>query len=69
MTQQNVTFRVSDMTCNHCAGTIRSALETKLPGAAVEIDVANARVTVHGDESIAESAIRGAGYTPERVAN
>src|SRR3546814_4026977 len=29
-----VTFHVSDMTCGHCAGVIRSALEESLPGAA-----------------------------------
>src|SRR3546814_4048213 len=31
-----VTFHVSDMTCGHCAGVIRSALEESLPGGSEE---------------------------------
>lgn len=63
-----VTFHVSDMTCGHCAGVIRSALEESLPGAAIEIDIAKAQVTVSGDQAKAEEAIRTAGYTPELMA-
>jgi copper chaperone len=62
-----VTFHVSDMTCGHCAGVIRSALEEGLPGAAVDIDIAKALVTVAGDQAKAEEAIRTAGYTPVPV--
>lgn len=69
MTQPTVTFRVSDMTCNHCAGTIRSALESALPNAQIDIDVAAARVTVSDDETVAATAIREAGYTPEPIAS
>lgn len=64
-----VTFHVSDMTCGHCAGVIRSALEESLPGAAVDIDIAKAIVTVAGDQLKAEEAIRTAGYSPELVAH
>src|SRR3546814_15284932 len=54
-----VTFHVSDMTCGHCAGVIRSALEESLPGAAIETDIAKAQVTVSGDQAkAAEEAIR-----------
>src|SRR3546814_3988194 len=63
-----VTFHVSDMTCGHCAGVIRSALEESLPGAAIEIDIAKAQVTVSGDQAkAAEEAIRTAGYTPVEI--
>jgi copper chaperone len=62
-----IAFRVSDMTCGHCAGVIRSALEESLPGAAVDIDIAKALVTVAGDRAKAEEAIRTAGYTPVPV--
>lgn len=62
-----VTFRVADMTCGHCAGVIRAALEETLPGADIAIDIGNARVTVSGDEAVAAEAIRTAGYTPERL--
>ena len=62
-----VTFHVADMTCGHCAGVVRSALEQSLPGASIAIDIENARVTVGGDEAAAADAIRLAGYTPERV--
>ncbi|WP_421951126.1 heavy-metal-associated domain-containing protein [Pelagibacterium sp.] len=62
-----VTFHVSDMTCGHCAGVIRSALEQTLPGSEIAIDISAARVTVDGDEAAAADAIRQAGYSPERV--
>jgi copper chaperone len=61
------TFAVSDMTCGHCVGTVRAAIERALPGAAVEINLDAHRVTVAGDAAIAAAAIRSAGYTPERV--
>lgn len=60
------TFRVADMSCNHCVGAIRSALEERLPGAAVAIDLAGKTVKVGGDPAAAEAAIRDAGYEPVR---
>ncbi|MGI4815894.1 MAG: heavy-metal-associated domain-containing protein [Janthinobacterium lividum] len=63
-----VTFNVSDMTCDHCAGVISRALEQTLPGARFSIDVQKGRVTVEGNEALAIEAIRAAGYSPERVA-
>lgn len=62
-----ITFHVPDMTCGHCAGTIRSAFEKNLPGTEVAIDVSSSRVTVSGEEDAAAQIIRTAGYTPERV--
>jgi len=60
-------FTVPDMTCGHCEKTVRSALGEALPGAAVTIDLAAKRVTVDGDATAAEDAIREAGYSPEKM--
>ncbi len=59
------TFTVNDMTCNHCVGTLRAALETALPGNQIEIDLSRHRVSFTGDKARGEEAIREAGYTPE----
>lgn len=61
------TLIVNDMTCNHCVGTVRGAIEQALPGSAVEIDLDSHRVSFIGDRTKAEEAIREAGYTPEPV--
>lgn len=61
------TLIVNDMTCNHCVGTVRSALEEALPGSMVEIDPASHKVSFTGDKAKGEDAIREAGYTPEAV--
>ena len=63
--QSPARFRVEDMTCGHCVGTVRKALATALPGAAVEIDLERHLVTVSGDPQAAAAAISEAGYTPE----
>ncbi|ODT81620.1 MAG: heavy metal transporter [Pelagibacterium sp. SCN 64-44] len=64
MTEKN-TLIVNDMTCNHCVGTVRDALEQALPGAQVDIDLAQHKVSFIGDRARGEAAIRDAGYTPE----
>jgi copper chaperone len=64
MTEKN-TFIVNDMTCNHCVGTVRGALEEALPGSEVQIDLTSHQVTFTGDRTKGEEAIREAGYTPE----
>jgi copper chaperone len=64
MAEQN-TFTVNDMTCNHCVGTVRSALEEALPETHVDIDLATKKVSFTGDRTKGEEAIREAGYTPE----
>ena len=56
---------VNDMTCSHCVGTVRKALEDALPDAAITVDLATHRVSFTGDKAKAEEAIREAGYTPE----
>jgi copper chaperone len=62
---EKTTLAVNDMTCNHCVGTVREALEAALPDAEVTIDLATHKVSFKGDRAIGEAAIRDAGYTPE----
>ncbi len=59
-----VHFKVADMTCSHCAATIRKALEQVMPGTAVAISLEKNEVTVAGNAATAEQAIRLAGYEP-----
>jgi len=61
-----VTVRVEDMTCGHCAGTIKKAIETGLPGTSVDADPATKLVSVRGstDLSSVKALVTGAGYTP-----
>jgi copper chaperone len=66
---QGATFQVDDMTCGHCAGTIREAIELTLPGSAVAIDLDKHLVTVSGDAVLAAQAIREAGYEPQLLAH
>ena len=64
------TFRVPDMTCGHCAGTIARALKDADAAARVEVSLPEHRVRVQTalDAAGAELAIREAGYTPVREA-
>ncbi|HEY8577703.1 MAG TPA: heavy metal-associated domain-containing protein [Devosia sp.] len=64
MTEKN-DFIVNDMTCGHCVGTVRQALEAALPGSEVSVDLATHRVSFTGDRRKGEEAIKDAGYTPE----
>jgi len=59
-------FTVEDMTCGHCAGTIKSAIESALPGTTVNADPASKLVSVKGfgDYAAIKSIVSGAGYTP-----
>jgi copper chaperone len=59
------TFTVNDMTCSHCVGTVRKALEEALPGAEISVDLETHKVSFTGDRSTGEDAIKDAGYTPE----
>ena len=62
-----LSFRVEDMTCGHCAGTIKGAIEGGIPGARVEADPVRKLVSVSGTTDRAQVAalITEAGYTPE----
>lgn len=62
-----VRFKVVDMTCGHCAGTIRKALEQTMPGTPIAISLETNEVTVAGDAASAERAIRLAGYEPQLI--
>ncbi len=64
--QQGVRLLVSDMTCGHCAGTIKSAIEQALPGALVTAEPASKLVTVTGagDYAAIQAIVTRAGYTP-----
>ena len=42
-----IELNVPDMTCNHCATTIRNAVSRADQGATCEIDLDGKRVTVH----------------------
>jgi len=61
-----LTVRVEDMTCGHCAGTIKKAIETGMPGTSVEADPASKLVSVRGstDLSSIKALVTEAGYTP-----
>jgi len=60
-------LRVNDMTCNHCVGTVRKALEEALPGSEISVELESHRVEFTGDRARGEAAIREAGYTPEAL--
>ncbi|QFU16559.1 heavy-metal-associated domain-containing protein [Microvirga thermotolerans] len=61
-----LTLRVEDMTCGHCAGTIKKAIETGLPGTSVEADPASKLVSVRGSTDLTsiKALVTEAGYTP-----
>ncbi|MBJ6128409.1 heavy-metal-associated domain-containing protein [Microvirga splendida] len=61
-----LTLRVEDMTCGHCAGTIKKAIETGLPGTNVEADPASKLVSVRGSTDLTsiKALVTEAGYTP-----
>jgi len=61
-----LTFKVEDMTCNHCAGAITRALKEVDAHATIDVQVAEKRV--HVDSRLAAAvlaeAIKEAGFTP-----
>jgi copper chaperone len=66
-----ITFKVSDMTCGHCAGAITRAISAVDKGARLEIDTPRQLVRVSGAASaeLLAQAINGAGYTALQVAD
>lgn len=62
---EKTSFAVNDMTCGHCVGTVRKALEAALPGSEIDINLDTHKVSFTGDRAKGEDAIREAGYTPE----
>ncbi len=61
-----VSFQVEDMACGHCAGRIKAAIESRLPGTSVTADPDSKRVSVLGsaDHEAIKAAVTAAGYTP-----
>lgn len=59
-------LRVEDMSCGHCAGTIKKAIEAGLPGTQVDADPASKLVSVLGSVDLVsiKALVTGAGYTP-----
>lgn len=68
--QAGVRLLVDDMTCGHCAGTIKSAIEQAFPDALVTAEPASKLVTVSGagDYAAIEAIVTRAGYTPSLAA-
>jgi copper chaperone len=62
-------LKVEDMTCGHCASAVAGRIESEVPGATVDVDLASKLVTVRGIPDVAaiEAAIASAGYTPTRM--
>ena len=59
-------LRVEDMTCGHCAGAIKNAIESTLPGTKVHADPESKLVKVSGPADLARlhEIVTSAGYTP-----
>ena len=66
----NLTLRVEDMTCGHCAGTIKKAVESSLPGTQVDADPASKLVSICGTADLVavKAIVAEAGYTPSEAA-
>jgi copper chaperone len=62
-----IRFKVAEMTCDHCAGTIRKAFATIMPGTEISIDLASREVTVTGDAAAAAETLRAAGYEAQPI--
>ncbi len=64
-----LTLRVEDMTCGHCAGTIKKAVESTLPGTQVAADPASKLVSIRGTADLAavKAIVAEAGYTPSEA--
>jgi copper chaperone len=62
-----IEFKVSDMTCGHCASTITKAVKELDAGAKLDISLAEHLVRVESKASREDlqHAIAEAGYTPE----
>jgi len=54
------------MTCGHCAGTIKQAIEDRIPGTVVTADPGSKLVEVRGstDLTAIKAAVVASGYTP-----
>ena len=56
-------YLVNGMTCEGCSRSVAKAIETAIPGAVVEVDLASGRVSVTGGAaSLVAQAIEDAGF-------
>ncbi len=56
-------YLVNGMTCDGCSRSVAKAIETAIPGATVEVDLAAGRVSVEGGEaSLVAQAVDDAGF-------
>jgi copper chaperone len=64
-----VTFHIPDMTCGHCASTIKNAIASVDRTARVEVQISDKRVTVDSaaTEAALAAAIGQAGYTAQTL--
>ena len=66
---EGTTFKVAEMSCGHCAGTIRKAFDQLMPCVGVGIDLNKREVTVAGDPLVAAETIRAAGYEAQPLSH
>ena len=66
---EGTTFKVAEMSCGHCAGSVRKAFDQMMPGVGVAIDLDKREVIVAGDAALAAETIRAAGYEPQLLAH
>jgi copper chaperone len=64
-----VQLKVTGMTCNGCANSVKRAVGRVLPGAIVEVKLESGIVRIEGttDAALAISAIASAGYGVEAL--
>jgi copper chaperone len=64
-----ITFKVADMTCNHCVSTITKAVKEVDGAATLDISLSEhlVRVESKATRQDLQHAIAEAGYTPEPV--
>ena len=64
-----VTFQVPDMTCGHCASTIKKAIAAVDTTSRIDVDMAQKLVHVTGAAPAADlaEAIHQAGYSPQQL--
>lgn len=63
-------LKVDEMSCGHCAATVRKAVMSVDPAARVEVDLAGGIVSVEtsAEDARVSDAIREAGYPNRAVA-
>ncbi len=61
-----IEFKLPDMSCGHCVGTVTQTVKQVDPAAKVEVDLASKRVTVDSTQAqdTFAQALADAGYPP-----